>query len=284
MVNINEVEVALSLLAAFFYGAADFCGGIATKQTPVIAVTVISRFTGLVVLAIALPFIPAHPAPSDFAWGALSGICGGVGIALLYHALSIGKMGVVSPVTAVLAAAVPVIVSIAFGQHLAMQQLIGIIVSLIAIVLISLTFEDGVREFSTRGLKEAVASGIALGGFLLFLARTHPEAGMYAVFAASAASVVFLALLGLVTRANFRPQRTSVPLILLSGTQDMGANVLYVLATFNGSLAIAAVLTSLYPASTVFLARVVLKERLGAVQWLGVVFALAGVALIAFRR
>lgn len=276
--------VGLSLLAAFFYGAADFCGGLASKRAPVMAVTTLSRLTGLAVLAIVLPFIPAHPTPSDFLWGTLAGICGGAGIALLYHALSIGKMGVVSPVTAVLAAAVPVVASIAFGQHLAKQQLIGIVVSLIAIVLISLTFEDGVREFSTRGLKEAGASGIALGGFLWFLGRTHPEAGLYGVFAASAASVVLLALVGLITRVNFRPQRNSLPLILLSGAQDMGANILYVLAAFNGSLAIAAVLTSLYPASTVFLARVVLKERLGAVQWLGVVFALAGVALIAFHR
>ena len=276
--------VGLSLLAAFFYGAADFCGGFATRRTGVIAVASISRLTGLIVLAIALPFLPAHPTLSDFGWGALAGIGGGIGIALLYHALSIGKMGVVSPVTAVLAASVPVIVSIALGQQLARQQLIGIVISLIAIVLISLSFEDGVREFSTRGLKEAAASGITLGGFYIFLAHTRHEAGMYGVFTASAVSVVFLFILGVVTRVNFRPQRTSMPLILLSGTQDMAANVLYVLATYNGSLAIAAVLTSLYPASTVFLARIVLKERLGAVQWLGVVFALAGVALIAFRR
>ncbi len=278
------MQVGFSLLAAFFYGAADFCGGFATKRTAVIAVAAISRLTGLIVLAIALPFIPAHPLLSDFFWGALAGICGGIGIALLYHALSIGKMGVVSPVTAVLAAAVPVIVSILFGQQLALQQLIGIILSLVAIVLISLSFEDGVREFSTRGLKEAAASGITLGGFYLFLAHTGREAGMYGVFASSAASVVLLFVMGLVARVDFRPQRTSLPLILLSGTQDMVANVLYVLATFNGSLAIAAVLTSLYPASTVFLARVVLKERLGVVQWFGVVFALAGVALIALRR
>lgn len=276
--------VGFSLLAAFFYGAADFCGGFATRRTPVLAVTSVSRLTGLVVLAIVLPFFPAHVLPGDYFWGALAGLCGGVGIALLYHALSIGKMGVVSPVTAVLAAAVPVIVSTALGQRLAVQQVVGIVFALVAIVLISLSFEDGAREFSTRGLKEAVASGITLGGFYVFLAHTHREAGLYGVLAASAASVAFLALLGVGTRVDLRPKRSALPMILLSGTQDMAANVLYVLATFNGSLAIAAVLTSLYPASTVFLARVVLKERLGAVQWLGVAFALAGVVLIALRR
>ncbi len=278
------MEVGLSLLAAFFYGAADFCGGFATKRTPVVAVAAISRAAGLAVLATALPFVSARAIPSDFLWGALAGLCGGVGIALLYHALSIGKMGVVSPITAVLAAASPVVVSIAFGQRLVPQQLAGILLALIAIVLISISFEDGIREFSTRGLKEAAASGIALGGFYLFLAHTHRESGMYGVFASSAASVIFLIVLGTVTRVDFRPQRAALPLILLSGTLDMAANVLYVLATFNGALAIAAVLTSLYPASTVALARIVLRERLGLIQWFGVAFALAGVALIALRR
>jgi drug/metabolite transporter (DMT)-like permease len=278
------VEVSLSLVAAFFYGAADFFGGFAAKRAPAIPVSALSRSVGLALLAVALPFVSGHPAAADFFWGALAGVCGGLGVALLYHALSIGKMGVVSPVTAVLAASVPVIVSIAFGQKLGLQQLAGIGLALIAIVLISLSFENGAREFSTRGLKEAVASGIALGGFYLFLAHTQRQSGLYAVFASSAASVVFLTLIGLVTRADWRPARDALPMILLSGSLDMAANVLYVLATFNGALAIAAVLTSLYPASTVFLARVVLRERLGTVQWFGVVFALAGVALIALRR
>ncbi len=278
------MQVGLSVFAAFFYGAADFCGGFATKRTPVVTVTIISQLTGLVVLAIALPFFPSAAVPSDYVFGALGGICGALGIALLYHALSIGKMGVVSPVTAVLAAAVPVVVSTALGQHLAAQQIAGILFALVAIVLISMSFEDGVREFSTRGLKEAAASGIVLGGFYLFLAHTHRESGVHNLLAARVASVGFLALFGLATRVNFRPKRASVPVILLSGLLDMTANVCYVLATFNGALAIAAVLTSLYPASTVFLARVVLRERLGAVQWLGVGFALAGVVLIALRR
>lgn len=277
------MEVGLSLLAACFYGAADFCGGFAAKRTPVAAVTVVSQLTGLVLLAILLPFFPGRVFASDYFWGALAGLCGGIGIALLYHALSIGKMGVVSPVTAVLAAAVPVIVSTALGQHLAVQQLIGIFFALVAIVLISLSFEDGVREFSTRGLKEAVASGIILGGFYIFLAHTHRESGVHNLLAARVASVAFLALFGIATRTDLRPKRAALPVILVSGTLDMAANVFYVLATFNGALAIAAVLTSLYPASTVFLARIVLRERLGTVQWFGVAFALVGVALIALR-
>jgi drug/metabolite transporter (DMT)-like permease len=278
------MQVAFGLCAALFYGAADFCGGFAAKRAPVVTVTVVSQFVGLLLLVAALPFFPGANHVSDYAWGFAGGICGAAGIALLYHALSIGKMGVVSPVTSVLAAALPVIVSTALGERLAPAQLAGIVCALVAIVLISASFDGGVREISTRGLKEAIASGLLLGGFYLFLAQGHRDGGMHGLLAARIASVVFLALLALRTRSPLRPPAQALPFLVLAGLLDMSANVLYVLATFNGALAIAAVLTSLYPASTVFLASVTLRERLSAVQWSGVAFALAGVVLIALRR
>ncbi|MBV8639590.1 MAG: DMT family transporter [Candidatus Eremiobacteraeota bacterium] len=278
------MQVGFSLLAAFFAGAADFCGGLAAKKTPVLSVTLVSQLTGLVLLAIALPFFPEPSFPSDYLWAALGGVCGVSGLGLLYHALSIGKMGVVSPVTAVLAAAVPVIVATALGQHLAVLQVIGILFALVAIALISFSFEDGVREFSTRGLKEAAASGIVLSGWYLFLAHTHRESALHTLIAARVASVAFVALLGIGARTNLRPQRETLSYILLSGILDITASAFFLFATFSGALAIAAVLTSLYPASTVFLARVILRERLGLTQWFGVAFALVGVALIALRR
>src|SRR5271156_6861160 len=102
------IAIVLGLAAAGFYGAADFCGGLATKRTSIFSVTVISQAAGLVLLALLLLFIPSHAfrgaaGPTDYAWGFAAGLCGGLGLALLYHALSIGKMGVVSPITAVLA-------------------------------------------------------------------------------------------------------------------------------------------------------------------------------------
>ncbi|HET9029694.1 MAG TPA: DMT family transporter [Candidatus Aquilonibacter sp.] len=278
------MQVGLSLLAALFYGAADFCGGFATKRTAVLTVTVVSQFAGLIVLLAALPFFPASNYPSDYLYGALGGVCGAAGIALLYHALSIGKMGVVSPVTAVLAAALPVAVTAISGARLAPLQLAGIGCALLAIVLISASFENGIREIRTPGLKEAAASGLLLGAFYLLLARAHPAAGLHNLLAARLASVAVLGLFALARGVDLRPGRSALPLIVLAGALDMSTNVLYVLATFHGALAIAAVLTSLYPASTVFLAAVLLRERLSRVQWLGVIFAFAGVVLIALRR
>ncbi len=279
------IEVFLALGSALLYGAADFCGGLAAKRTAMIAVTVLSQTTGFAVLLIAIAFLPGHAVASDYIYGGIAGIFGGLGIALLYHALSIGKMGVVSPITAVIAAAVPVSIGVARGEHLQTLQYAGIGIALAAIVLISFSLEDaGLREISTVGVREAILSGFLIGGFLFFLAQTNREAGIHNLIGARVTSILVLLAAGVATKTNFRVERPALPLILFSGTLDMTANVLYVLATFNGYLSIAAVLTSLYPASTVFLARLVLRERLAFSQKFGVALALVGVVLIAFRR
>jgi drug/metabolite transporter (DMT)-like permease len=276
------VAVLLGLLAAVFYGAADFCGGLATRRSSIFAVTVISQAFGFVLLIAVLPFFPAHLTAAQMEFGAFAGLCGGIGIALLYHALSIGKMGVVSPITAVLAASLPVAVGVMRGEHLLLWQAIGIAIALVAIVLISLSHEpDGRLEFSSAGVKEAIASGIMLGGFLTFLALAGKNGGLYPLLCARAASALFLAIVALAVRQTIVPVRSTLAIIVFAGAIDMSANVLYVLASYAGYLSIAAVLTSLYPASTVFLARIVLHERLVFVQKLGVTFALLGVVLIA---
>jgi drug/metabolite transporter (DMT)-like permease len=277
------LEVVLGLLAGGFYGAADFCGGMATKRTSIFAVAIVSQTAGFAILAAVVWIFPFHATPQDYAWGFASGICGGIGLALLYHALSIGKMGVVSPITAVLAAALPAIVGVFFRhEHLTIAQGVGIAIALVAVVLISLSHDDSGRiEFSTVGVKEAIASGIILGGFYLFLGLTHPAAGLQPLLAARIASAGFLLIVALLARGSIVPGNGTLGLVLLAGAIDMTANVLYVLAAHAGTLAIAVVLTSLYPASTVFLARVVLKERLALIQKIGVGLALAGVALIA---
>ncbi|MDE2482673.1 MAG: DMT family transporter [bacterium] len=276
--------VLCSLLAAAAYGAADFCGGLASRRTAILAVVVISQFVGLLVLLALRPFVPGHASPSDLGWGALAGLCGAVGIALLYHALAIGKMGVVSPITAVLAAALPLAVGVARGEHLSALQGVGIALALVAIVLISIsTEENGTREIATAGVREAILSGIALGGFYIFLAVPHRTAGLDPLASARLASVLLLLAIAVATRTRLRPSAGGAALIVLCGTLDMTANALYVVAAYAGYLSIAAVLTSLYPASTVALARIVLRERLQRSQLAGVALALVGVALIAAR-
>jgi drug/metabolite transporter (DMT)-like permease len=276
------ISVVFGLLAAAFYGAADFCGGLATKRTSMISTTFVAQLTGLALLMLLIWFFPGHPTRSDLAWGFLAGICGGAGIALLYHALSIGKMGVVSPVTAVVAALFPVIVGFARGERPSPLQCAGFVVALVAVALISYSREEtGEREISTAGVREAIAAGVVIGGFLLFLSFASASAGMWPLASARVGAIGLLAGAGLFTRTSLRPNGGALGLIVTGGAIDMIANMLYVLAVHAGYLTVAVVLTSLYPASTVFLARVVLKERLQLQQKVGVALALAGVALIA---
>ncbi|MBV8117390.1 MAG: DMT family transporter [Candidatus Eremiobacteraeota bacterium] len=274
--------VLLGALAATFYGAADFLGGMATRRAAMLAVTAVSQSVGLACLLLVLPFFPGHQSPTAVGLSVLGGVCGGIGIALLYHALSIGRMGVVSPITAVLAAAFPVVVGMVRGDSLRWFQIAGIIIAMLAIGLIAFSREEsGEREIATSGVKEAIASGVAIGIFLLLLGASGRGSGLNSLLMARFGSIGFLLLLAAATRTNIVPRNNTLPTAIASGAIDMLANVLFVLAAQTGQLAIAAVITSLYPASTVFLARAFLKERLQASQKAGVVLALLGVALIA---
>jgi len=249
-----------------------------------LAVTAIAQSCGFVLLLLVLPFTPAHAMPSDYLFGALAGLFGALGVALLYHALSVGKMGVVSPIPAVIGPALPLGYGLLRGERLTAGQAVGLLCALVAILLISLSSEpSGEREFTTAGVREAIVAGFAFGGFFIFLSYTHPEAGLHNLVGARVASIGVLLLAGLCTRTDFASARADWRAILACGVLDMTANILYVLATFRTALAIAAVLVSLYPASTVFLARVVLNERLAWIQKAGVAFAFAGVLLISLR-
>lgn len=273
---------ALAVLASISYGAADFLGGLAARRgSTVFSVVVVSQSVGLVLLLACLPFLPeSSPTAIDFAWGGASGFAGGIGLALLYRGLSSGVMSVVAPVTAVCAVVVPVIVGLALGERPSGAASIGILVAILAIVLISRTGSVEVGKRAATGLATAVGSGIAIGVFLVCLERTGSSAGLWPLVAARVVSVSLFALAGWFSRENLAPRRDSMPIVGGGGALDMFANVLYLLAVRRGSLAIVATLTSLYPASTILLARIVLRERLRLVQGVGVVGAAVAVVLI----
>ena len=280
--------VFLGLLAGFTYGAADFIGGLASRKSTVFAVVVISQLSGLALLLAGMPFLPAaSPAPSDFLWGALAGIAGSVGIALLYRGLAIGRMSLVSPITAVIGAAVPFFVGLAIQQRPSAAAIAGVVVALCAVVLVSST--DAPEPNHARrlqnwlaqpGLLEATLSGVGIGLFYVFLAHARPQSGMWPLAASRTASSIILATVALATRQNLLPSAGGWGPILGAGVLDMAANGSYLLATRHGLLALVAVLASLYPASTVLLARIFLRERLSPLQMWGVGCALLAIALI----
>ena len=289
--------VALAVAAALCYGAADFCGGLASRRSSTLAVVVWSQAIGLVVLLPALLLIPGVPRPADLVWGLACGVSGAFAIALLYRGLAVGVMGVVSPITAVLAAAIPVVFAIVRGERPAPAALIGIACALAAVVLVSAatpppSAADGEAPLvrsprRTRwppGILEALGSGAAFGFFFIALAQTRADAGLYPLLGTRLTSVAILGGYALAARRPLHVRGPGVRTIAWAGVLDMGANVLYVLASHAGPLSIAAVVTSLYPAGTVALAAIVLHERLVRVQWLGVAVALAGLLCISLSR
>jgi drug/metabolite transporter (DMT)-like permease len=272
----------LALLSAVFYGAADFAGGIATRRAPAIPVVLLSQACGLVLVALAIPLFPtASPNSADLWWGAAAGLTGGIGVALLYHALAVGTMSVVAPTTAVAAVALPVLTSIALGERLGWLPVLGILLGIAAIVMVSRsTTPSGPSGQRSSGVGPALLAGIGVGLFLLTLAQTRREAGLWPLLTDRIASVGFFAIVALVRQRSVRMPANVAALAVGGGALDMAANALYMVAVRIGPLSPVVTLASLYPATTVLLARAFLGERLSAWQVVGVVSALVAVVLI----
>ena len=272
-----------ALGSAVLYGAADFTGGLATRRASTIPIVLLSQLSGLVSLLLLMPLLgAATPTRVDIVWGAVAGLTGGVGVALLYRALAIGAMAVVAPTTAVCAVTIPVVVSVVLGERPAALAAFGIVLGVVSIVLVSKQTMpvEGASAGYSKGVGTALASGVAIGFFFLTLAQTRTEAGMWPLVASRSLSVLLFGVVAIAGRTAIRMPAPVLGLAILCGFIDMVANALYLLAARVGPLSIVVTLSSLYPASTVLLARVVLGERLNLWQVSGVGCALAAVVLI----
>lgn len=286
------MAVLLALAAAVVYGAGDFVGGMATRRASATSVVLRSQVLGGVLLAVVAVLVGGDaPDGADIAWGAAAGVAGGGALALLYHALATGVMSVVAPITGVVAASVPVIAGYAMGERPHPAAAAGMALALGAIMLISRPTEggdadaeptslDAERESGRHALALAIGAGLGFGIFFIGLERTDPDTGLWPLLPARGAAAVALLALVLATRGPLRlPSGVSV-WVLGAAICDTAANALYLLAVRRGLLAVVAVLTALYPASTLVLARIVLGERLGRVQRAGLVVAASAVVLI----
>jgi drug/metabolite transporter (DMT)-like permease len=276
----------LALGSAVFYGSADFFGGLTARRANTIATVVWSQFAGFVLLLLILPFLPPTIVSGrDWIWGFVAGFTGGIGVALLYRALAVGTMAVVAPTTAVIAAIIPVLFAFVLGERLRPLTLIGVALALVAIGLVSRPANGSETRQSGKpslppGFVLALLAGISVGIFFLSLARTTSAAGMWPLIAARIASIALFGLIALVTRKTLVMTRSATATAVTGGALDMLANALYMIAARIGPLSIVVTLASLYPASTVLLARILLGERLSVIQGIGLGCALGAVAMI----
>jgi drug/metabolite transporter (DMT)-like permease len=276
--------LALALLSSLVLGSADFVGGAAARRARAAVVVIWSNAAGLLAaLVLVVLVVPGAASLRDLGWGAAAGISGSFGAVLLYRALACGIMSVVAPSSAAAAAAAPVTVGIALGERISGPAAVGVVAALGSVVLLTHTSGSGEpnRRPVARSMAYAVLAGISFGIFLVLLAQTSTASSLWPVVAARFASLGLLVALALARRQRLDLAGPSARLALLAGMLDMASNVLFLVAVRGGQLVLVGLLASLSPLGTVGLARLVLRERIRAVQGLGAALAMGSVLLLA---
>jgi drug/metabolite transporter (DMT)-like permease len=268
----------LALAAAVAWGSGDFTSGLATRQVGPFHTVLITYAIGLLaMLFVALATREALPPPADLVWGALAGLAGMVGLGFLLRGFANGRMGIVAPVSAVLATAIPVIFT-AFTQGLPRElQLVGFGFALTSIWLLSRPEPLSGRP---TGLGMALLAGVGFAGFFILLDQVGESAIFWPLVAGRLAAVALMVVFALASRRPLIPPHMPLGLLTLAGVLDVSGNLFFLLAVQKGRLDIAAVLVSFYPAVTALLARLITKEHMARLQVIGVALAILAIVLI----
>ncbi len=267
-----------ALSAAAAWGSGDFTSGLASRRAGPFHTVLVSYSVGMVALAlVALVRQEPFPPASDLLWGALAGISGMLGLGFLMRGFATGRMGIVAPISAVLAAAIPVLISILTEGMPGGLQLLGFAVALPGIWLLSRPEPGSGRP---EGLAMALLAGVGFGVFFSALAQVGDGAVFWSLTASRLVAVALMLGFALASGRPLLPANLPLRLLSLAGLLDVGGNLLFLLATLSGRLDVAAVLASLYPAVTTLLARLVAGEHLARVQVVGVAAALLAIVLI----
>lgn len=276
------MAIVLALMAALAYGTSDFAAGLASRRFAAGPVTGGVEAITLLTAGAALVLFPgAGPSTAVLAWGAASGLGTAVGTLSLYHGLSVARMSVVATLSAVLTAVIPVTVGVALGNHLTLVAEAGIAISVPAIGLMSWQPEADARRSARAGVIYGALAGLGFALLFIALDRAGTRAGAWPLIPGQLVALLLVAPFayrGL--SASGHPHRSAVALTLGAGMLSGIANLLFLAATGRGELAIVAVLTSLYPAATVVLARSFLAERSTRVQAAGLLASVAAIILV----
>lgn len=278
-----------ALMAAAIYGAADFLGGSVAKRASTLAAVIATQGAGLVLLLLGTPLmLDATVTATDVTFGVLAGLTGSIGVGLLYRGLAMGPMSVVAPITAVCAVVIPLIAGLMFGEQLTPAAALGVALAIVAVVLLGQDAPANAPSHEpprsaahvAQAVRIALASGVAIGGFFVCLGRTQAPAGLWPLAVSRSVSVTLFLTMALMRKESWKIPAVAMAPAIGCGALDMIANGLYLAAVRQGQLSLVATLASLYPASTVLLARFVLGERLGRLQLVGVATAVAAIVLI----
>jgi drug/metabolite transporter (DMT)-like permease len=274
------MAVLLALSAALAYGLSDFCGGISSKRASAWSVALLAALTGAVLMLALSLVVDGEPTSADLWWGAAAGLGNGFGTAFLYRGLSSGRMGVVAPVSGVGAAVIPVVTGVALGERPAALVWLGIVLAVPAIWLVARD-PGGGSAAAPGGVVDGALAGLGFGSLFVALAQVSDDAGLLPLAVNQVVGALVIALVATALRQAWRPTLAAVPGAPAAGSLGAIATVCFLLATREGYLSIASVLTSLYPAVTVLLAATVLREHVHRAQAAGLLMCAVAVSLVA---
>jgi uncharacterized membrane protein len=277
------VSVLLSLLTALAYGLADFAGGLSAKRASPWSVALVAQAAGTLLLLPVGLTVGGSPSGTDLAWGAAAGIGNGFGTAFLYRGLSSGRMGVVAPVSGVGAAVLPVVVGVVLGERPALLVWIGILLALPAIWLVAREPATVAREQGSSvasGPLDGILAGAGFGAFFVALAQVDPDAGLLPLTANQVMAMPVIVVVAMFLHQPWVPRERASLGGLVAGALGASATLCFLLASREGYLSVTAVLASLYPAFTVLLAALVLREHIHRAQAVGLALCAVAVVLV----
>lgn len=273
------MAIILSLVCALAYGVSDFLGGIFSRQVSSSQVAVVGQSSAAVLILAAALVVDGEPSTHDLAFGALAGLGGGFGAAFLYRGLATARMGVVAPISAVGTALIPVAVGLVTGDRPSATVLVGVVLAFAAIALVSRVADADAAH--RGGVVDGVLAGVGFGMLFVFLGQVGDDAGLLPLAMSQATSIGAVIVTATVMRQAWVPRGRGAWAALVMGPLGATAQGAFLYAAHHGLLSVVSVISSLYPAGTVLLAAVVLRERIQRWQGVGLAFAALAVALVA---
>lgn len=275
------MAILFALLSAFAFGISDFAGGIGSRKSNAWMATLFVQISGLLVASLAVAIFPGEaPSTGALAWGAASGVGTAVGAFALYRGIVVGRISVVAPISAVITALLPALLGLALGERLSGNALLGIALAVPAIALVALQTDVNAASKTQAGIPEGIVSGLGFAWLFIALDQAGTQFGAWPVVTGQAVSVLLVLPFAWKMWAPGTLNRITLGIVIAGGIFGGAANLLFLAATGYGQLAIVSVLTSLYPATTIVLARVFLHERLLWIQIAGLFMAAGAVVLL----
>ena len=286
------LTVVLGFATSLVYGFADFFGAIASRKIKAVTVIFVAGVSGLSFLLALSIFMGADFSQEAIFWGVLAGVASAAAMSALYASLAIGPISILSPLSAVVSAVVPMLVGFAQGDRFSIWGLLALAAILVAIFLVGFVPGNDVRLPSAKGLILGTAAGVGIGIVLICLDQAPADSGLASVILLRAVAATLLGAFTLIMFLRSRqaasqvskPPRVPLKLwlaVFLAGLFDSSANVFFLLASRIGSLSVVSVLTALYPLGTIILARIFLKEKIAKTQMIGILIALGASAILA---